>query len=248
MFEVERKNRRSEWVFMCLSGLFLGSLTLLNVLGITKFISLDFSLFGSHIPFPIAVGVLAYPVTFLCTDFISELYGRKRANMVVWIGLVLNLWVLFILWIGGILPPGPELDAVGNIVPQSNGWIFYEVRTAAFAATTASMISYIVAQFIDVQIFHYLKERTKGKHLWLRNNGSTLVSQLVDSVAVILITHYYANALPKDEFGALTEPLIYFIFASYAFKLVTALLDTIPFYIGVKYLTRYIAGGDSGKT
>ncbi len=240
MFEIERKNKKSEWVFMILSGIFLGSLTMLNILGITKFISLDFSIFNTTIPFPIAIGVLAYPVTFLCTDFISELYGRKRANMVVWIGLILNFWVLFIIWLGGILPPGPELDTVGNIIPGSNGWIFYEVRLATFAATFASMIAYTLAQFVDVSVFHFLKKKTNGKKLWLRNNGSTLISQLVDSTAVILITHYYADALPKNDFGEITEPLIYFIGASYIFKLVVALFDTIPFYIGVKYLSSYI--------
>ena len=240
MFELERKNKRAEWVFIILSGLFLGSLTMLNILGITKFISLDFTIFGHDIPFPIAIGVLAYPITFLCTDFISELYGKKRANMVVWMGLILNLWVLFIVWLGGVLPPGPELDAFGNIIPQTNGWIFYEVRTATFAATSASMIAYVSAQFIDVQIFHFLKRKTQGRHLWLRNNGSTLISQLIDSIAVILITHYYADALPKDSFGNITEPLLYFIAASYLFKFLTSLLDTIPFYFGVKYLTKYI--------
>ena len=248
MLEIERKNHRSEWVFMVLSGLFLGSLTMLNILGITKFISLDFELFGTQIPFPIAIGVLAYPITFLCTDFISELYGRKRANMVVWMGLILNLWVLFIMWIGGILPPGAERDTLGNIIPNSNGWLFYEVRTATFAATSASMIAYVSAQFVDVHIFHFLKKITRGKHLWLRNNGSTLISQLIDSTAVILITHYYANALPKDHFGQLTQPLIYFILASYLFKVITALIDTIPFYIGVKYLSKFIQKGEKAES
>lgn len=247
MFEITRKNKRSEWVFMLLSGLFLGSLTMLNILGITKFISLDFSLFGTQIPFPIAVGVLAYPITFLCTDLISELYGKKRANMVVWTGLILNIWVLFILWLGGALPPGPEIDASGQIIPNTNGWIFYEVRTATFAATAASMVAYISAQFVDVHIFHYLKKKTNGKHLWLRNNVSTLVSQLVDSSAVILITHFYANALPKDNLGNLTQPLIYFVLASYIFKLITAIVDTLPFYIGVKYLTQFINGEPSAN-
>ena len=243
MFEIERKNKRAEWVFIVLSGLFLGSLTMLNILGITKFISLDFSLFGTKIPFPIAVGVLAYPITFLCTDFISELFGKKRANMVVWVGLILNIWVLFILWLGGVLPPGAETDITGNVLPDSNGWVFYEIRTATFAATSASMVAYITAQFVDVQIFHMLKKKTNGRHLWLRNNVSTLVSQLVDSTAVILITHFYANALPKDSMGNITQPLIYFIMASYIFKALTALVDTIPFYFGVKFLTRYINNG-----
>lgn len=244
MFEFKRKNKRAEWVFIILSGVFLGSLTMLNILGITKFISLDFSLFGTEIPFPIAVGVLAYPITFLCTDFISELYGKKRANMVVWVGLLLNLWVLFILWLGGVLPPGAEKDTLGSVVPYSNGWIFYEVRTATFAATSASMIAYISAQFIDVHIFHFLKKLTNGRHLWLRNNGSTLVSQLVDSSTVILITHFYADALPKTATGELIQPLTYFIMASYIFKLTVALVDTIPFYIGTKYLTKYIKQND----
>ena len=244
MFEIERKNKRAEWVFVILSGLFLGSLTMLNILGITKFISLDFSLFGTDIPFPIAVGVLAYPITFLCTDFISELFGKKRANMVVWVGLLLNLWVIFILWFGGVLPPKPQLNEAGEIIKGSNGWVFYEVRTATFAATTASMIAYISAQFIDVHIFHFLKKLTNGKHLWLRNNGSTLISQLVDSSAVILITHYYPDSLPKNESGELIQPIISFILASYVFKFLTALVDTIPFYVGTKYLTRYIQKGN----
>jgi len=244
MFEVERKNKRAEWVFMILSGIFLGSLTMLNILGITKFIEFEFTVLDTQIPFPVAVGVLAYPITFLCTDFISELFGKKRANMVVWIGLLLNLWVIVILWLGGVLPPEPQFNETGEIIRGSNGWIFYEVRTATFAATSASMIAYISAQFIDVHIFHFLKKLTNGKHLWLRNNGSTLISQLVDSSAVILITHFYADALPKDEFGNLTQPLIYFIMASYIFKFLTALVDTIPFYIGTKYLARYINQND----
>ena len=72
------------------------------------------------------------------------------------------------------------------------------------------MVAYLTAQFIDVQVFHYLKEKTKGKMLWLRNNVSTLISQLVDTIAVILITHFYANGLPTNELGELTHPLIYF--------------------------------------
>ena len=92
---------RRERVFLVLAGIFLGSLTMLNILGISRFIDMSFELFGMEIPFVLAVGVLPYPITFLCTDFISEFYGRARANAVVWMGVVLNLWVLFILWLGG---------------------------------------------------------------------------------------------------------------------------------------------------
>jgi queuosine precursor transporter len=240
--------QRRERVFMLLAGLFWGSLVMLNILGTSRFINLS-SWFGlsesSSIQFILAVGVLPYPITFLCTDFISELYGRKRANFVVWIGLLLNIWVLFILWLGGVLNPPefaklPLQDVVQaqNEIPRE--YAFYYIRHLTFGATIASMIAYLCAQFVDVHIFHYLKERTKGKKLWLRNNGSTLVSQLVDTSAVILITFLYTDALPIDSRQATMPQLLTLIASGYLFKLVIALLDTIPFYIGTKYLKKYL--------
>ena len=243
---------RREVVFLLLSGIFLGSLTMLNILGISRFIDLSFDIFGMHIPFIVAVGVLAYPITFLCTDFISELYGKRRANLVVWVGLLLNLWVLFVLWIGGVLPPTDQLIYDGALnydglppIPtmenyQTSDWAFFRIRALTFGAVTASMIAYLTAQFVDVRVFHFLKKLTKGKHLWLRNNGSTLISQLIDSVAVILITHYYANALPVSDAEPIMGQLTVFIMSAYVFKLIAALLDTIPFYIGTKYLSIYL--------
>lgn len=226
---------RRQLVFLVLSGLFLGTLAMLNILGVTRFIDLSFALPGTDIrvPMPLAVGVLPYPVTFLCTDFISELYGKHRANQVVWMGVALNLWVMLILWVGGALPGFEPPDQ-----PQSG--VFFEVRRLAFGAVTASMIAYLAAQFIDVHVFHFWKRLTKGRHLWLRNNGSTLVSQLVDTVSVILITHFLAHALPINEDESLWPQLLTFIGAGYTFKLAVALFDTMPFYWGAKRLGRYL--------
>jgi uncharacterized integral membrane protein (TIGR00697 family) len=228
-------HERRQLVFLVLSGLFLGTLAMLNILGVTRFIDLSFQLPGTNltIPMPLAVGVLPYPITFLCTDFISELYGRHRANQVVWMGLALNLWVMLILWVGGALPGFEPPDQ-----PQSG--VFFEVRRLAFSAVTASMIAYLAAQFIDVQIFHFWKRLTGGRHLWLRNNGSTLVSQLVDTVSVILITHFLARGIPVDASEPLWPQLLIFIAAGYTFKLPVALLDTLPFYMGAKHLGRYL--------
>ena len=77
--EASELHARRERVFLMLAGLFLGSLTMLNILGITRFIDMSFVAFGVEIPFLLAVGVLPYPITFLCTDLISELYGQRRA-------------------------------------------------------------------------------------------------------------------------------------------------------------------------
>lgn len=262
--------RRREGVFLVLAGLFLGSLAMLNILGITRFIVFASISDGTgfswgqwgDISFAVAIGVLPYPITFLCTDFISEFYGRRRANMVVWVGLLLNAWVLLVLWVGGALPmsaemvsygtdalgrevmapalPEPVYNDAGEFVRFNEDWTFYRVQMLTFGAVVASMIAYLVAQLVDVHVFHFWKRRTGGKHLWLRNNGSTLVSQLVDTVAVILITHFYARALPVDWGKAVWPQLWLFIGTGYVFKLVAALVDTVPFYIGSKWLARYL--------
>ena len=236
---------RREGVFLLLAGLFLGTLAMLNILGITRFIRLwgyDFDGDGVDTVFAVAVGVLPYPLTFLCTDFIGELYGKKRANLVVWVGLVLNMWVVFILWIGGALPGFETLDGAGRVARDAAGRypVFFELRALAFGAVVASMVAYLAAQFVDVYLFHFWKRLTRGKHLWLRNNGSTLVSQLVDTVAVILITHFFAKALPVDLKQAIWPQLFVFIATGYAFKFVFALLDTVPFYFGTIWLSRYL--------
>ena len=238
--------RRRQRVFLVLAGVFLGTLAMLNILGISRFIDLSFTVFGLDIPMVVAVGVLPYPVTFICTDLISELYGRKRATEVVWVGLLLNVWVMFLLWLGGVLPglPGVEaLDpATGELLPDDAGRVpvFFEIRTLAFGAVTASMIAYLFAQYCDVQLFHFWKWLTGGRHLWLRNNGSTIISQLVDTVAVILITHFYASALPIVADDPLWPQLFTFIASGYAFKVIVAIVDTAPIYLLVGRLRPFL--------
>lgn len=227
-------------VFLILAGLFLGTLGMLNILGISRFVKIftwhDFAV-------TVAVGALPYPLTFLCTDLISELYGRKRASQVVWVGLLLNLWVVFIVWLGGILPGYETTDpATGELIRDAAHRlpVFFEIRNLTFGTVTASMIAYLTAQFVDVQLFHFWKELTQGKYLWLRNNGSTLLSQVVDTTAVVLITHFLAHALPIDPAASLWPQLFLFIAYGYAFKLVAALLDTGPFYVCVYWLSKYL--------
>lgn len=226
--------------FLVLAGLFLGTLGMLNILGISRFVKIftwnDFAV-------TVAVGALPYPLTFLCTDLISELYGRKRASQVVWVGLLLNLWVVFIVWLGGVLPGYEAVDpTTGEMIRDAAGRlpVFFEIRNLTFGTVTASMVAYLTAQFVDVQLFHFWKELTQGKYLWLRNNGSTLLSQLVDTTAVVLITHFFAGALPIDPAQELWPQLILFIGYGYGFKLVAALLDTGPFYLLVYWLSNYL--------
>lgn len=245
--EASQLHAKRERVFLVLAGLFLGSMTMLNILGISRFIKLysfDYSMADGQvlpITFALAVGVLPYPITFLCTDFISEFYGRRRANWVVMVGLMLNVWVVFIFWLGGVLPgfetyvDGAPVDPNGNTPP------FFAIRTMAFGAVGASMIAYAAAQFCDVYLFHFWKRLTGGKHLWLRNNGSTIISQLVDTTAVILITYWFVEkGLPLNPDISDTLELAIFIATGYTVKVLIAMLDTIPFYWGVAWLKKHL--------
>ena len=237
---------RRQRVFLVLAGIFLGTLSLLNLLGITRFLDLSFPLFGMQVPMVVAVGVLPYPITFLCTDLISEIYGRKRATEVVWMGLVLNVWVVLLLWLGGVLPgvEGAEVvDPETGMVLNADGTpaVFFQVRDFAFATVAASMIAYLSAQWCDVQLFHLWKWLTGGRHLWLRNNGSTMVSQLVDTTAVILIAHFWAGALPNIADGEpLLPQLLVLVASGYVFKVTVALVDTGPVYLLVGWLRPFL--------
>ncbi len=235
--------KRRQRVYLILSGVFLGTLALLNVLGISRFLDLSFELFGINIPMVVAIGVLPYPITFLCTDLISELFGEKKARDMVWVGLLLNGWVVFLLWLGGVLPGFEPMDPATGL-PQTDAAgrlpVFFEVRQLAFGAVAASMIAYLAAQFCDVRLFHFWKRLTGGRHLWLRNNASTMTSQMVDTSAVILITHFYAHALPIDEAAPLAPQLLTFILSGYVFKLLVAAVDTGPVYLLVRWLRPYL--------
>ena len=225
---------RRDLVFLVLAGLFLGTLGMLNILGLTRFLALG--QIGSW-PIVVAVGALPYPVTFLCTDLISELWGEEKAAQVVWVGLLLNGWVVLILWLGGVMPGlsgGPE-DT------------FFEIQRLAFGSVGASMVAYLTAQFVDVRLFHFWKQRTEGKALWLRNNGSTLVSQLVDTTAVVLISHYGAHVLPVRGGEPVLPQLAAFIASGYLFKAMAALADTLPFIWLTGWLRRWLEVPGAGR-
>ncbi|MEP1594506.1 MAG: queuosine precursor transporter [Halieaceae bacterium] len=233
---------RRERVFLILAGTFLCAMTLLNVIGITRFIQLG--------PMALAVGVLPYPLTFLCTDLICELYGKARANFLVTVGLGLNFLILFVLFLGNAIPAVPHENMPpwqilqlaqpvalpnGDIVETSIG-LYQLIYATTSGAVFASMLAYIAAQYCDVQLFHFWKRVTKGKYLWVRNNFSTLMSQMVDSVMVIAVT--FGAAFMRGDMAFKT--LLILIGSNYLFKATVALLDTGPFYLGVHYLRKYL--------
>ena len=149
--------------------------------------------------------------------------------------------MVFILWLGGVLPPEVAMDpGTGLPLAGEPGRVFFEIQILTLGSVMASMVAYLAAQLCDVHLFHFWKRLTNGRHLWLRNNGSTIISQLVDTSAVILIAHFYANALPVQESQALWPQLFMFIGSGYVFKVTCAFLDTIPFYVGSRWMKDYL--------
>ena len=203
-----------EKLFLFLSSIFLTSLVVGNIIGTTKFVNV----FGLIVP----AGTLAYPFTFLATDLICELYGKKRAQVLVWVGFAMNFFMLGLMMLGHYLKDASGVSGATSTFESVYGFMIGNV--------IASMFAYLVAQSVDVKLFHFWKRITKGKHLWVRNNLSTVVSQLVDTTAILSVL-YFANNLGGNI--RTIADLINLIIASYLFKFFIALFDTPLFYIGV---------------
>lgn len=222
----EQAPNRGEQLYLLLAGIFLGALVMTNAIA-GKF----FVLFGQEL----SCGIIAYPVTFLATDLISELYGRKRANLVVKVGFGVSVFVTVVVWIANIAPIYDR-----SPVDQAS---FSTVFGLLPGIVLGSMIAYLTAQFIDVQLFEFWRDLTKGKHLWLRNNASTVFSQMVDTVMVVTIALVLwpmvdanPNTTPLD-----TETWWGIVIGQYLFKAGIALLDTPLFYFLTAYLRQWIA-------
>ena len=204
-----------EQFYVILSAIFIASLITCNLIA-NKFVTVDL---GFKV-FIVSAGILPYPLTFLVTDLISELYGQKKANLVVFSGFIASIFVLFFLWLGGqfsSIPSSVVGDATYDVVFQ-NAW-----RIIA-----ASMVAYLFAQFIDVKIFHFWKKLTNGKHLWLRNNGSTIVSQLLDTALVVSIL--FVGVWDSSQ-------IINAIIDGWIFKMLMAFIDT-PIIYGIIHLLK----------
>lgn len=223
---------RYERAYLVLASLFAVVLVLTNIIGIKLFPS----------PFApdmaLTTGILTYPLTFLITDLVSEIYGKKRADFMVVLGFFMSLVALGIVQLAMRLQP----HAYWVPPPGANGFYdsvdgYQHAFESVFALNGVllfgSMLAYLVAQLVDNQLFHFWKNLTGGRHLWLRNNGSTLVSQLVDTIIVNSMLFYLGFGWGFWQ-GATVMLTIYL------HKALLAILDTPLIYLGVWALRRVI--------
>ena len=194
--------KKTQQNLMLLNGIFVATLIVANIVS-AKVVSF----WGLVIP----AAIVAYPLTFLMTDVIGEIWGKDEANRTVKLGLICQLLSLVLIGLSIALPVAPFAD---------NQAEFQSIMGQSFRVVFASLVAYMLAQFNDVLIFHKLKEKTNGKHKWLRNNLSTMTSQLIDTA--IFITIAFIGTVPN---------IWVMIFSQYLIKFIYALLDTPFFYL-----------------
>jgi uncharacterized integral membrane protein (TIGR00697 family) len=204
-------NQRYEWTYAGFLGVFVTFVVLTNTVGIKLF-----AISGLTLP----VSILWYPLTFLVTDLVSEIYGARRARFLVLTGFAMSLLLLAFSLIGVALP-------TAAVYPL--GEDYANIFGPVWRLLLASMAAYLLAQMIDVQIFHFLKRATRGRHFWLRNNASTMVSQFVDSLTVNVIFLYKNPTVFTGTFA----DLMGIVFSVYAVKVAIAAADTPVAYLGI---------------
>ena len=210
-------------IYLFLAALFITSLVVSNLI-FQKFFywyPFEMEVFGAKL-FEISVGLLPYPLTFLITDLISEIYGKKRANQVVVAGIFASVFSLLIILVSDQVPAIPD----SPVTDETFQLVFGNSAIAVFA----SMSAYLFAQFIDIQIYHFWKRLTKGRHLWIRNNFSTWFSQFVDTFSIVFLLCMF-GILPWSRFKGL-------LISGFLFKVIVAALDTPFLYLGVYIFRR----------
>ncbi len=234
---IDDESPRTERVFAVMMAGFVVVLVLTNIIGVKLFLAfpetLPRGLFGEAIT--LTTGLITYPVTFLLTDIVCEVFGRRRANLMVATGFVMSLISLVLIQISLVLPGSPAWPS-GNpdyATVEEMQRAFESVFTLPGILIFGSMTAYLAAQLLDVKLFHFWKQVTRGRHLWLRNNASTMTSQLVDTIIVNSIFLGLGLGLDWILVGKI-------IAASYLFKLLIAAADTPFVYLGVWAVRRYL--------
>ncbi|MBL4585109.1 MAG: queuosine precursor transporter [Pseudomonadales bacterium] len=218
----------SDRVYVVLAMVFVTLLVLTNIIGQKLFVWFGFTL---------TAGLITYPLTFLVTDIVSEIYGKRRADRMVVMGFGMTLLMLVIVQISIALPASPIWGSaiatdLKDGAAMQNAWL--GSFGVGWWLVTGSMCAYLVAQLCDNYLFHFFRRLTNGKHLWLRNNGSTMVSQLLDTFIVNSFLFYGA-------FGWGFVQGLEVMAVIYLFKIAIAAADTPLCYLGIWSTRNFIA-------
>jgi queuosine precursor transporter len=173
---LDLSGRQRLYVYLC--AVFLTALLIGDTIGSKLFI-VGIPVGFTKLHAELSVGVIWFPITFLLTDVINEFYGSKGARFVTWVGFWMALAAFVMIYCARKIPAAGnspvKQDAFDNVLGNANTIFF------------ASLVAYVVGQLVDIGIFQFAKRLTQSRHIWLRSTGSTLISQLIDTVLVTTI-------------------------------------------------------------
>ena len=237
-------------LFLILAGLFITNALIAEFIGV-KIFSLESTLgwkpaeihlFGSTYSFNLTCGVLLWPVVFVMTDIINEYYGRRGVRFLSWLTIILIAFG-FLMMFGAIntTPNSWWVTSKKEIGIDNMNTAFNGIYGQGLGIIIASMTAFLVAQLVDVVIFHKIKKATGEKKIWLRATGSTVVSQLIDSFIVLLIAFYfYPKYVPNQGSPWPFDQLLAICLVNYIYKFSMALLLTPIIYLMHGWIENYL--------
>lgn len=233
-FSTTEQNKRNN-IFFILSGIFITNAIIAEILG-TKIFEFDFIL-----NFNMSVGVIIWPVVFITTDIINEYFGKKGIKKISYFTILLIIYVFIIIYMSTKLTPNNYWLNINNVDNHGNPFNIDYAYNIIFLQSTGiiigSIIAFLIAQILDVIVFHKLKRMTKGKFIWLRATGSTLISQFIDSFVVLFIAFYLLA--PNDKTWSLSQ--VFSVgFDNYTFKFIIAILITPLIYLAHYLIDNYM--------
>ena len=233
-FSTTEQNKRNN-IFFILSGIFITNAIIAEILG-TKIFEFDFIL-----NFNMSVGVIIWPVVFITTDIINEYFGKKGIKKISYFTILLIIYVFIIIYMSTKLTPNNYWLNINSVDNHGNPFNINYAYNIIFLQSTGiiigSIIAFLIAQILDVIVFHKLKKMTKGKFIWLRATGSTLISQFIDSFIVLFIAFYLLA--PNDKVWSLSQ--VFSVgFDNYTFKFIIAILITPLIYLAHYLIDSYM--------
>jgi len=233
---------KKEKLFLFLATFFVANAIIAEIIGGKLIVlgdhsfnfMLNFGLFETQVgPFILSVGVFPWPIVFLSTDLINEYFGKRGVRQITNIAVILILYVFVIIFVTMIPSAAkgisPVSDEAYNQVFGQSMWII-----------VGSIVAFVVSQMVDVIVFQFFRKKTGGKMLWARATGSTIVSQLIDSIIILGIAFYLPGKITFAQF-------LGFAITNYSYKVLIAVLITPLIYLGHGVIDRYLGKGLSDE-
>lgn len=218
-------------LWVVLAAIMITSAVVAELVSVKLFQVPFYAWLGIDTQFTLTCGALLWPLVFLTTDTINEFFGRRAVRFVTWVTMAMIGWTFLITRLSMPIPAAPFSPVPDPVFAQvfgQSGWII-----------AGSMMAFLLSQIVDVTVFHWIRRKLQGRHIWARATGSTLVSQLIDSFVVIYIAFYGPTLLGQP--GVTFDQALVIALSSFAYKVGVA-IGLTPFIYVTHWLVHWWLG------